>query len=230
MARRGGVEGIEWGADVHVPPGDVVSAESIAKHTRDAGLAMPSYGSYYVLGGKEGQAPFDAVLDSALALGCRIIRVWPGHGASADAGEADRRRIADDGQRVAGLAAAHGLKIATEWHGNSLTDCAVSAQALFDAVAHPGFGTYWQPPQGMPVDDCLLDMETALPRLLGLHVFAWDTQTRARLPLAEGHEVWQRCLAKAAAAGGVFAMLEFVRENSPEQFLADAAVLREWLL
>lgn len=41
-----GLEGIEWGGDVHVLPGDVSRAREIRHLTEQAGLAVWAYGSY----------------------------------------------------------------------------------------------------------------------------------------------------------------------------------------
>ncbi len=86
LAARAGLEGIEWGGDIHVPHGDVAIARQTGKITRDAGLEVAAYGSYYRLGTDDGPL-FPAVLDSAVALGADKIRVWAGN-ASADADEA----------------------------------------------------------------------------------------------------------------------------------------------
>ena len=47
LVARAGLEGIEWGGDVHAPHGDVARARDVYRRTVDAGLAIPSYGSYY---------------------------------------------------------------------------------------------------------------------------------------------------------------------------------------
>ena len=46
LAVRAGVEGIEWGADGHAPPGGGVAVERLATRCRDAGVEVVSYGSY----------------------------------------------------------------------------------------------------------------------------------------------------------------------------------------
>ncbi len=74
LVQRAGLRAIEWGADVHVPPTDVGRARAVGIRTREAGLEVSSYGSYY----KAGRDPhsFAAILPSAVALGAPRIRVW----------------------------------------------------------------------------------------------------------------------------------------------------------
>jgi sugar phosphate isomerase/epimerase len=217
---------IEWGGDIHVPPGDLAAARRAADLTRAAGLEVASYGSYYRLG-QEPPDLFARVLETAIALGAPIIRVWAGRLGSESANAAFRTAVAEDGRRIADMAAAEGLRIATEWHGNTLTDTAASASALFDAVGHPALCTYWQPRSNLPPEECLRDFQAALPCLTGLHVFHWSPE--GRLPLAAGEAAWKRYLAAAAGAGDMFAHLEFVIGDDPRQMLSDAATLRGWL-
>ena len=86
-----GVEGIEWGGDVHVPHGELATAREVAERTRDAGLAVSSYGSYYRF--NESDVQFSHVLATAVALGAPVIRVWAGRQGSADADAAEWPRI-----------------------------------------------------------------------------------------------------------------------------------------
>jgi sugar phosphate isomerase/epimerase len=228
LARRAGLVGIEWGGDVHVPPDDIARAIEVGQMTREAGLDVSAYGSYYRLG-HEDSGPAEAILETARALEADIVRVWAGREGSDSASPEYRERVARDGRRFAELAERAGVRIACEWHGHTLTDTADSASRLFKAVDHPNFLTFWQPRNGQPTEICLADMDTALPRLIGLHVFHWDWATRERLPLESGFRAWDAYLAKASIRGDLFASLEFVADDDPERMVADATTLREWL-
>ncbi|MHC4505194.1 MAG: sugar phosphate isomerase/epimerase family protein, partial [Planctomycetota bacterium] len=89
LTAEAGLDGIEWGGDVHVPPGEVDTARRVASMTSEAGLAVSSYGSYYRVGHDE-PGLFAPVLETAIALGAPIIRVWAGRVASREADEAYR--------------------------------------------------------------------------------------------------------------------------------------------
>lgn len=229
------LEGIEWGGDVHVPPGQPTTAKEVAAMTADHGLTVAAYGSYYRAGQADPDA-FAGVLDSARALGAPLIRVWCGQQGSAEIDPSDRAQVTADCRRIAELTHDAGLTIACEWHGNTLTDTAASAAQLFDDVDHPAFKTYWQPRTGAPPALSIEDMDAALARMVGLHVFQWAaSDPMDRRPLAEGEAVWPGYLDKAkacpAAVKGedVFALLEFVRDDDPANLPADAETLRRWL-
>jgi hypothetical protein len=93
---------------------------------------------------------------------------------------------------------------------------------------HPAVLTYWQPPNGTSHEHRLSSLETALPKLANLHVFHWVATEHGndRRPLAEGEEAWKEYLALAQnTAWDHHALLEFVRGESRQQFLEDAATL-----
>ena len=89
---RAGLDGIEWGGDVHVLHGEIDLAREVGEMTLAKGLEIPSYGSYYRVAESEKQGlTFDTVLQTAVALGAPLIRVWAGARGSADAVQCGHR-------------------------------------------------------------------------------------------------------------------------------------------
>lgn len=212
-----GLQGIEWGGDIHCPPGDVALAQEIAKATREAGLAVLSYGSYYRLGAGEDFAP---VLASAVALGAPIIRVWAGTKASAKYTAEERKLAIEDALRIASQAAVHGITVALEYHRDSLTDNAKSAVDLLQTAGN--MKTYWQPNPELTCEQNLQELQAVLPWLTYVHVFQWK-HDGTRLALQDGTEDWA---AYFALAGERTAILEFVKDNCPAQCAQDANTLK----
>lgn len=58
LVRDAGLSCIEWGSDVHVPQTDLENARRVGEMTREAGLTVSSYGSYYRLGAGQDFAPY----------------------------------------------------------------------------------------------------------------------------------------------------------------------------
>ncbi len=231
---RAGLEAIEWGGDVHVPHGDRAAADRVGRLTRDAGLKVACYGSYFRLGVSEeaddGPTLRD-VLETAVQLGAPWIRVWAGRQGSADATPADRARVADDARRCADLAAEAGLGLVLEYHGGTLTDTADSAVRLLSDIDHPRLKSLWQPTKGLDAEANLTALRKVLPWLVNLHLFSWGPGGYTdRLPLVALEADWRTYLDLARSDGQPHAaLLEFVRDDAPDQFLADAASLRAWL-
>lgn len=218
--------GIEWGGDVHVPPGDRKAAMETAAATIAAGLEVSSYGSYYRAG--DDSTPFEAVIEAALALSAPVIRVWAGRRGSADADEAYRRTVVRDTSRIAQMAAGAGVRVAYEFHAGTLTDTPPSARDLLEAVGHEHLGCYWQPVVGQDERANLRSLEMVLPWLANLHVFHWTAGRR--WPLAQGAEPWRSYLDLARTTGRPhWAILEFVAGDDPANLPADAATLIDLL-
>lgn len=226
---KAGLEGIEWGGDVHVPHGDRQRARDVGAMTQEAGVTVAAYGSYYRVSHAE-TGPFEAVLETAVALEAPVIRVWAGRQGTDTAGEAYWTQVIEDSQRIADLAAAAGITITYEFHSKTLTDTHDSTRKLLQMVAHDNIKSYWQPPRYATVEHNLAGLEAVFPWLHHIHVFNWHITTGERLPLAEGSGAWQLYLQKVATTGrDHFAMLEFVKDDAPENFLQDAATLKTWL-
>jgi sugar phosphate isomerase/epimerase len=240
LVAKAGLDGIEWGGDVHVPPGALDVAREALARTRDAGLEVSSYGSYHkVLDAAGAVQEFQPVLESALALETNVIRIWAGCKGSDVAEELYRKRAAEEIRRIAEAAAACKVKVALEFHPKTLTDTNESTLALLKEVNHSNLYMYWQPIYwGPDMNYRLAGLDALRPRILNFHVFHWDyDQTCAdfyggikRRPLAEGSADWKQYLATELPADlPHFALMEFVMDNSPEQFLKDAETLKSWL-
>jgi len=238
LVARASLAGIEWGGDVHVPHGDVACAKEVARMTADAGLVTAAYGSYYRAGdgrtrskhGDEKPVDFEAVLETAVALGAPLIRVWPGSLGSVEAPDAYRGAVTDDLRRIADLSQQAGVGIVCESHGGTLTDAPKSARALLEQTAHPNVRCYWQRQRGLDEAAALASLDSVWPWLGGLHVFHWHVETGERLPISDDADFWPKVLACAGASGhDLFALMEFVRDDAPEAFATDAAALKAWL-
>ena len=228
---QAGLKAIEWGGDIHVPHGDIVRAQEVARLTRDAGLTVAAYGSYYRLGSSEAAGlPFEKVLASAVELGAPTIRVWAGVKGSAEVTEEERAAIVADGLRVADLAQARGLNISLEYHAGTLTDTRDSAARFSEELPHPAIDFIWQPSNGEDEASCIARLHDILPRVRQLHVFHWWPTAAERRPLAEGEPRWRHYLDIARSTGKPMpCLIEFVQGDRLEAFLQDAATLRSWL-
>lgn len=239
VARRAGVQGIEWGADVHAPPGGGPTITALGQRTRDAGLAIVSYGSYLGMASGTSDAQddgeIDAVLDTAEALGAPMVRIWTELGVTPDSPTDQRQRVTGHTAALADRIAGRGLTAALEFHPGTLTETARSATALLDAIHHPALRTHWQPDPARSPAAALDELAQMTQHLAHLHVFSWGpTGIGDRRPLADGASLWRPALAladrdAATLPGGRYALCEYVHDDDPEQFVADARILRGWL-
>ncbi|WP_435747514.1 sugar phosphate isomerase/epimerase family protein [Microbacterium sp. PMB16] len=227
LAADAGLESIEWGGDVHVPPGDTARAAQVATATTDAGLAVASYGSYFRAQVDESLTP---ILDSAEALGADRIRIWAGSVGSAEAAPSDWAAVVDRLRAAAVEAAARGIGLALEFHSGTLADTAPTTLRLLGEVGHPALSTYWQPTVAAADDVAVDEYRAIADHTSAVHVFSW-WPAKERLPLVARSDLWRRFFPVAAAADRPprDALLEFVPGDDPALLAAEAAALRDFL-
>jgi 3-dehydroshikimate dehydratase len=229
LVKKAGLAGIEWGGDIHVPHGDIQCAYDTRRKTEDAGLSIAAYGSYYRVGHNE-PVPYKLILDTAVCLGAPIVRVWAGKMNAEDADAQYWQRVVIDAQEIAYLTATAGLKVAFEYYPNTLTNSLDSTLRLLEAVGHQAVTSYWQIPPVSSVEDNLIALDKLQFWLSNIHVYTEQNMPLGH-PEAINHSVvWMQYLEKVASIGNNhYALIEFVRNDSPEQFLQDAVTLKSWL-
>lgn len=226
LAVSAGLASIEWGGDVHVPPGDTDAARDVGERTRAAGLDVASLGSYFRC---DEVGDFPSVLSSAAALGAPRIRVWAGEIGSADASADDRARVTSQLDTAALHAAEYGIEVALEFHGGTLTDTAESTLDLLSGITSTNVSCYWQPSVGADDEAALADLSNLARWVSTIHVFSWWPQ-HERLPLAGREELWTRALGFAVTLPGVTdALIEFLPDDDPALLASEAATLTAWL-
>ena len=232
LCREVGLTHIEWWGKDHVSAGDIATAATVGDLTREAGLHVSSYGSYYKVGGPaEEQGPgFGNVLETCIALKAPAIRVWAGTNGSEACNEEERARVISETLRIAQLCGDAGIDLIFEYHGGTLTDSNESATAFAETVQHPAVWLGWQPRTGASIAENMEGLRGMLPRLATLHVFNWskgDDGNSVRHPLCEAADEWKGYFDVVSETGrNHVALLEFVRENSVEQFKEDARMLK----
>ncbi|MEI6035132.1 MAG: sugar phosphate isomerase/epimerase [Verrucomicrobiae bacterium] len=227
LIREAGLRAIEWGGDVHVPPGNPANAREVRQITEDAGLATAAYGSYYRLC-TAGGPDFSEVLEASVALGAPQIRVWAGNKGTFESDDAHFHSIVAEARRLADLAEKAGILLAFEFHGGTVNDTYAASKRLLAACAHPAIATYWQPPLQIPEPEALDGLGAILPDVRDIHVFNWTVGPSGivRHPLSEGAALWNRAFhVLRGAERDRSVMLEFVRDDSIEAFREDARAL-----
>ena len=237
LAAEAGITGIEWGADVHVPIGELDTAAAVAARCGDAGVACASYGTY--LGAREPVTESETVAacETALALGTTNLRVWAQLGVDSTVDEDTRAPVTAGIALVAEVAAGYDMTVGVEFHASTITDTGGSAARLIGEIGADNLYSYWQPnfwvEHPHDNDGQLTSMHAVLADLSHLHTFWWLAKGERR-PLDEGTDLWTRAFREVEASqtrwtGPRYAFLEFVADDDPDAFRADAATLLGWL-
>jgi|TARA_B110000467_G_scaffold164509_1_gene194048 3-dehydroshikimate dehydratase len=231
-----GLTGVEWGGDVHVPHGDLVTAERTRLLTRDAGLQVSAYGSYYRFDecyenvNDEGPE-FGAVLDSAEVMGAPSIRVWAGRQNSADVSDGDRGRVIEQARKMGEEAAKRNIRIDFEFHDHSLTDTNEATGRLLDEIGHSNVGTFWQTKLLVGHAYRLEGLKALVDRVTNIHCnfFGEDEWPNAHL-ISDGKQDWADYFSVLTQSGlERWITIEHVKNNAVESFRRDAETLKQWI-
>jgi len=224
LAVAAGAAGIEWGGDVHVPPGDLSTARDARRRCDDHGLAVLSYGSYWRCKDSEDTA---AVIRTASSLGAPVIRAWAYDKSPTNVTVEEFGGVVRNLQRLCREAADVGVIVGLEYHRDTLTETLAGTLDLIQAVGRNNLRTYWQPNPELSPEAHRREIDALLPWLANVHVFHWRREggTDIRCPLREGRAVWDTYIAPLPR-DGTDLILEFVKDDSEPQFFDDMNTLR----
>ena len=224
LAKTAGLSVIEWGGDRHVLPLDFEAVKIARTEMEKNGLSCPSYGSYYRMIEKDEDA-FRAICKTSEALGASIVRTWLGRMGSERITPERYTELLEETKKLSGIASEYGQTLAFEFHGKTFNDNGESSVRFLSDCAKENVKTYWQP---LSYSDNEKNLSLVLPYLCAVHVFTWDDDHK-RYPLADGTQAWKKYLQILKNADiSTKLIMEFVKDDTAEQFLEDAAALREW--
>jgi 3-dehydroshikimate dehydratase len=222
--KRANLKAIEWSENAHVFPDDEVRAAKLYEETRKAGLEIAAYGSYYRLGEQEHpETCFLKSLKSAVALKAPVIRIWAGAKPSIEVSEVERESMAREAALVAEMAEKYEIKVALEWHRNTMTDTNASALELLHKANHSNLYCLWQPTPALSIKERTEGIDLLGDRMLNLHIYFWDGDIR--LPLEQGIDEWKEYLSHVDQSVSRYGLMEFVMGGTEEQLLEDAETL-----
>lgn len=234
LCSANGLAAIEWAGDVHVPCGALQQAQSVGEQTRSAGLAIAGYGSYFLAFDKEAEpsGSFEAVVETAQALGAPVIRIWAGSLSVSKTPEYFEKVVTACRQSAA-LAESAGIVVALEFHRNTFAETAAQSLKFLEAVNHPNLTMYWQPRHGSNLEERLQEISLLEKHLTSVHVFHWEYSPAPpyrRLALETGEAMWKPCLDRLRSlCKPLHALIEFVPHDDVEILSQEARTLRSWL-
>ncbi len=228
LVKESGLTGIEWGGDVHIPPGDFEKAEKIAELMNRNGLKTTAYGSYYRAGtyGENYAVEFSKILDTAIILEAPIIRIWAGVKSSSCTDASERKLIADECAEISALAEEKNITISFECHRNTLTDDIKSTVALMNETEKGNLCMFWQPNEEKSFEYNLDALKTVMPYLTNVHVFNWP-QPGVKKSLSFGTNQWKEYLSVINNDGrNHWCSLEFMPDDNPDSLKREAEILK----
>ena len=223
LAKENELSAIEWGSDIHVPETNFENAETVGKLTRAAGLACPSYGSYFRCGEKE---DFERYSSAAEKLGAKTIRIWAGEKNAEDWSEEEYKRFIKRVRGYSETAKMRGQTVAFEYHHGTYNNSAEHCLQLLNDIDRDNVKTYWQPAYWESVKgEEAEEYNVRSIRLLkgsieNVHVYHWIGTERKML--SDGAGEWRRYVSEI---GSAIYYLEFVKNDGIAELQADSRTL-----
>lgn len=231
IAKEANLSAIEWGSDVHVPPTNLKRVQEVSELTKNAGLAVSSYGSYYRLGthNSDDLSEFENLLTACKVLGAPVMRIWAGTEGSEKVSEEERKELIEEARILARKAKEKNILLSFECHPNTLTDRRESTVSLMENLENENIKMYWQPNDSFDFPYNLDVLQAILPVCTYLHVFNWPT-VGVRKPLIEAEKEWLTYLKTANSDKKEhYCLLEFMPDDKPETLKSEAEILNKWL-
>ena len=225
-AKESGIDAIEWGSDVHATVGDTEALKKIRDLSKDFGVGVSSYGSYYRLG-KDDPKDIKAYINAAGILGTDCIRIWCAEKASAEISGTELKKLISDGKAVSRIAKENNITLCLECHPFTLTDDYKASLNFIEAVDSPNLKMYWQPNQFKSEKYNLLSAKALAPVTENIHVFHWDSEYK-KYPLCEGTYIWEKYLSFFKEKDHNL-ILEFMHDDRLKTLKSTAETLREFI-
>ena len=228
LAKENNLKTIEWGSTPHIEMGNVKLARAVRKRMHGAGLTCESYGSYYGIIYRKGvhkPCIFKKACKTAVALGAKTIRIWPGFPGMQPYSENDMRRAVAHTREICNIAKKYGLTLSMECHIWTITENYNSSLDFIKRVGCDNLKMYWQP---NPFENKEYNVEAAkalLPYVTNVHVCHWIKLDKK--PLSEGIEDWREYVDILKTDDDRIFMLEFMHDGEPSSLPATAKTLHE---
>jgi len=214
-----GLNYIEWGSDVHVPP---EKAEEIALLQKNYAIACCSYGTYFRLGVTP-MEELPAYIAAAKLLGTDILRLWCGNKNSEEYTEEEKAFLFRACREAGAIAERNGVTLCMECHNKTYTNKKEAALELMQAVGSESFRMYWQPNQHRTEAENLEYARLLSPYTEHIHVFNW--KGKEKYPLGDAKALWKKYLDCFDADRAL--LLEFMPDGKLETLKTEAGALRE---
>ena len=140
-AKENGIEFIEWGGDIHLPPDDEKALDEVLALQEKYGIKAISYGSYYRIGQKDYEL-FDKILYVSEKIGCQRIRLWLGTVSSDKTDGKLFESLVEETRILCDKAKEKDIVISFEFHEGTFNDNGKSSVEFLDAVGRDNVATY----------------------------------------------------------------------------------------
>ncbi len=223
IARKSGVEYIEWGADVHVKTPDEAK---LAKELCDLnGIKISSYGSYY-RAGECNKSEWERICRNSSVMGASSVRIWLGNKDSEITDADEYKLILNDCKSLCAVAKEYGLIVSPECHDNTFNNNTDAFLKLAADLNEPNFKTYFQS-RYFKFEYDIDRIERTFDYIENVHVSYRDLKLEQRFRKKDKKYLDKLLIKLAEMDYNGIVILEFTEKNSEKNFAEDIEKLRK---
>ena len=224
IAKKAGVDSIEWGADVHVKT--LEDARKAKFLCDEAGIEISSYGSY-VNSAYFDESKWEETCKIAKEMNASSVRIWLGRKNSEETSEQEYRLLLENTVRMCYIADGYGLFVCPECHDHTFNNNTDAFLKIRKDIDSDNFKTYFQS-RYFRMEYDLDRIDRTYPYIRYVHVSYRDLK-REQYFRKKNPDYLDILLKKFRNMNfGGTVMIEFVRYDSEKQLLSDAEKLRSY--
>ncbi len=221
IARKAGVEYIEWGGDIHVKT--IEDARAVKSICDNEGIKISSYGSYF------NSAEYDSdkwteICKIAKEMGASSVRIWLGKKDSEETSDSEYFTLLENTKKMCDMAAEYSLLVCSECHDNTFNNNTDAFLRIKNDLQKDNFRTYFQS-RYFRMEYDLDRIDRTFDFIENVHVSYRDLKKEQMFRKKDSRYI-DKLLEKLISKGfdGI-AMVEFVDFDSEEVFYKDVKKL-----
>ncbi len=224
IAKKAGVNYIEWGGDVHVT--NTEEARIIKSVCDNEEIKICSYGSYYRVGCGD-KSKWEEICRIAKAMNAPSVRVWLGEKGSGETTQAEYNCILDDLKSICSVAQKYNLLVCPECHDNTYNDNTDAFLKIRNELKADNFKTYFQS-RYFKFDYDIDRIERTFDFIENVHVSYRDLVKEQRFKKKDKYYL-DKLLKKLLEMnyGGII-LVEFTKGSKEKSFIKDVNRLKTY--
>lgn len=141
IAKKAGVEYIEWGGDIHVKNLD--DARKVKALCEDNNIKISSYGSYFNCAEYD-ESKWTEICQITKEMGANSVRIWLGKKDSEKTSEQEYNIILENTKKMCEIAEEFSLLVCPECHDNTFNNNTDAFLKIRRDISKDNFKTYFQ--------------------------------------------------------------------------------------
>ena len=224
IAKKAGIEYIEWGGDVHVT--NIEEARLVKSVCDNEGIKISSYGSYFNCIDYD-EKKWIQVCEIAKKMNAASVRVWLGRKNSEVTSDDEYQRLAENTGKMCDIAKKYGLIVCPECHDNTFNNNTDAFLKIAAEMKKDNFKTYFQS-RYFRMEYDLDRIDRTFDYIKDVHVSYRDLKREQRFRKKDRNYLDTLLKKLESKNFGGIVMVEFVSRDSEAVFMRDAAKLKSY--